>query len=149
MRHPVAVSQRIRALEDFLQVPLFRRLTRRVELTPQGTELAPMVTELLDGMQRACASLGRTPDKTRLTVSVVDSFASRWLVPWLGLFTQTHPELDRHLLTNAGFARTLPDEIDAAILWGRASDWPELVGCNVSYGFFQPDAEIEASGTSK
>ncbi len=124
-----AVSQRIRALEDFLQCPLFRRLTRRVELTPRGVELAPRIAELLDGLQLACSELGRTPGKTQLTVSVVSSFASRWLVPRLGRFTQAHPKLDVHLLTNSGFARTLPDEVDAAILWGWPGDWPGLAAC--------------------
>ena len=124
-----AVSQRIRALEEFVQCPLFRRLTRRVELTAQGAQLAPRIAELLDGLQLACADLGRTPAKTQLTLSVVSSFASRWLVPRIGEFTRAHPHLELHLLTNSGFARTLPDEVDAAILWGRSADWPEFAVC--------------------
>ena len=47
-----AVSRQIKALEDDLGVPLFRRLTRRLELTQAGRALFGTVTRLLAELAR-------------------------------------------------------------------------------------------------
>jgi len=45
---PAAVSQQIRSLEDYLQLRLFRRSGRKVELTSEGQQLLPGVRKGLD-----------------------------------------------------------------------------------------------------
>ena len=42
---PTAVSHQIKLLEEFLDLPLFHRLTRALELTPQGEAMLPKVRE--------------------------------------------------------------------------------------------------------
>src|SRR6266704_3884631 len=50
---PAAVSQQIKVLEEYLQVPLFRRTGRRVELTDEALELLPAVRDGLERLEGA------------------------------------------------------------------------------------------------
>ena len=50
---PAAVSQQIKALEAYIQVPLFRRSGRRVEITDEGLELLPAVRVGLEKLESA------------------------------------------------------------------------------------------------
>src|ERR1700692_4737064 len=50
---PAAVSQQIKALEGYIQVPLFRRTGRRVEITDEGLELLPAVRVGLEKLESA------------------------------------------------------------------------------------------------
>src|SRR5262245_58131304 len=53
-----AVSQHVRALEDALGVPLFRRLARSVELTAAGKKYLPSIStafEMIAEATEACA----------------------------------------------------------------------------------------------
>src|ERR1700730_14639711 len=50
---PAAVSQQIKALESYIQVPLFRRSGHRVEITEQGLELLPAARAGLDRLESA------------------------------------------------------------------------------------------------
>lgn len=45
---PAAVSQQIKTLENYIEVQLFRRAGRRIELTAEGLELLPAVRQGLD-----------------------------------------------------------------------------------------------------
>ena len=57
---PAAVSQHIRSLEEYLQVPLFTRRGRRVQLTAEGIELLPSVRR---GLGELAASLQQSKDR--------------------------------------------------------------------------------------
>src|SRR6187397_2696927 len=48
-----AVSMQIRALEEYLKAPLFRRRGRVVQLTGEGERLLPKVKTSLDALERA------------------------------------------------------------------------------------------------
>ena len=50
---PGAVSHQVKLLEDFLEMPLFRRLTRALELTPQAIAMLPLVQEGLESLAAA------------------------------------------------------------------------------------------------
>jgi LysR family glycine cleavage system transcriptional activator len=95
-----AVSHQIKALEAYLDVQLFRRLTRALELTPEGEAMLPKVSE---GLECLAAAVERVRDRTAagmLTVTAPPSFASRWLVPRLRGFTATHRDLELHIASS-------------------------------------------------
>jgi LysR family glycine cleavage system transcriptional activator len=78
-----AVSQQIRGLEEQLGFVLFERRGRRVVLNPSGQALLRSVQGALslldDGVQAAAAAAQGSA--TRLRVTVLPSFANRWLLP--------------------------------------------------------------------
>src|SRR5690242_14167449 len=90
-----AVSQQIRGLEEQLGFALFERRGRRVVLNPAGQALLRSVQGALslldDGVQAAAAAASGAA--TRLRVSVLPSFANRWLLPRIGRWREQHPTL--------------------------------------------------------
>lgn len=94
---PTAISHQIRILEDFLGIALFRRLTRALELTPEGKVLLPKVREGLISFSTGMESLRQRLTHEKLVVVVPPSFASRWLVPRLRRFGEAHPTIELHV----------------------------------------------------
>ncbi|SDT35344.1 LysR substrate-binding domain-containing protein [Bradyrhizobium canariense] len=96
-----AVSRQIRALEAELGVALFTRTKRGMVLTPQGQQLQATVAEALKLMSDAAVTLGRdaTNSSARLTVTVLPSFATRWLLPRLSDFQSRHPDIAVELIS--------------------------------------------------
>ena len=116
---PAAVSHQVKALEEYLGTPLFRRLTRAVVLTEAGQAGVP-------ALRQGFAKLGEAADLLRadetagaLTVSVAPSFGAKWLVPRLDRFAAAHPDIDIRIdasMAPADFAR---DGIDVAVRFGH------------------------------
>jgi len=94
---PGAVSHQVKLLEDTLGLPLFRRLTRALELTPDGNALLPKVQEGLRNLAEAVERVRSRVEARTLTVMAPPNFAARWLVPRLGSFTERNPDLDLHI----------------------------------------------------
>ncbi|WP_431857101.1 transcriptional regulator GcvA [Azospirillum sp.] len=92
-----AVSRQIRALEDHLGVQLFRRLTRRIEFSDEGSAFFAVVTRLLSELSREAENIRRRNDTARLVVSSGVSFASKWLTPRLHRLMARYPDYDVHL----------------------------------------------------
>jgi LysR family glycine cleavage system transcriptional activator len=90
-----AVSRQIRALEAELGVALFTRTRQGMVLTPQGQRLQASVAEALKLMSDATVTLGREARSSaaRLVVTVLPSFATRWLLPRLPDFHSRHPDI--------------------------------------------------------
>lgn len=118
-----AVSHQVKALEEELGLPLFRRLNRALMLTDAGQALFPAITEALGIMSTAVAHLKKQDETGVLTVTTLDSVAAIWLVPRLGRFRRAHPDIDVRIATSddsIDFARV---NVDLAIRYG-AGHWP-------------------------
>lgn len=94
---PTAVSHQIKLLEEFLDLPLFRRLTRALELTAEGAAMLPQVQEGFASLAAAVDTTRRKETGGIVTVCAPPSFAARWLVPRLVHFTRSHPDIDLRL----------------------------------------------------
>lgn len=92
-----AVSHQVKLLEDHLGVPLFRRLTRALELTAQAQAMLPKVRDGLAALSAAVDAVREQREACALSVIAPPNFAARWLVPRLARFTVAHPDLELHI----------------------------------------------------
>jgi len=120
-----AVSYQIKLIEERLGVALFLRGPRGVTLTDAGRRLAPAVTSAFAGLRAAFEDLSDAVDGI-LTISVVSTFASNWLVPRLGAFQRAFPGISVRLDVAAEIIDFARSEVDAGIRSGDGR-WPGLV----------------------
>jgi len=116
---PTAISQQIKTLEQYLGLSLFKRLTREVELTVEGRQLLPFIDQAFVSMEDGIGRLALDPEPNKLSMTVLPSFAGRWLVPRLGSFQQALPELTISLSPSLGLISFDNSDLDLAIRFGR------------------------------
>ncbi len=121
-----AISHQIKALEEHLDVKLFRRQGRGLRLTEAGQAYFPAVEESFNRLADASLKLSRRKTAGPLTVSCMPSFAARWLVPHLGDFRARHPDIDVRIGSDEKVADFTRDEVDVAIRHGLGK-WPGVV----------------------
>ncbi len=90
-----AISQQIKLLEEQVGVPLFDRRGRGLVLNAAGAALQrateTALDTLADGLRLALASSDGQSQALRLTV--LPSFAQRWLLPRMGSWRDTRPDI--------------------------------------------------------
>ncbi|MFC4275798.1 LysR substrate-binding domain-containing protein [Achromobacter aloeverae] len=122
-----AVSQQLRVLETQLGHSVFDRHGRRLRLNAAGAALLPYVKEALaqldEGMQAAAAVAGST--RQRLRLSVLPSFAQRWLLPRMGRWREQHPEIALEIESSQQLVDVRREGFHAALRQGRGP-WPGL-----------------------
>jgi LysR family glycine cleavage system transcriptional activator len=91
---PAAVSHQIKGLEAYLDLQLFRRRKRGLELTRSGEAFLPKLREGFERLGEAVDELRSRNEPGTLAVSVATSFATRWLAPRLHRFVAAYPDLD-------------------------------------------------------
>ncbi|WP_082716249.1 MULTISPECIES: LysR substrate-binding domain-containing protein [Burkholderia] len=126
-----AVSQHVRALEAQLGRPLFTRERNGATPTQAAHALALQVRQGLSVLARAFEAT-RAPRfsraaSTTLHVSVLPSFATRWLAPRLPRFRAAHPAIDVTLHPDVALAPlNKRSRIDVALRYGPGT-WPGVV----------------------
>jgi LysR family transcriptional regulator, glycine cleavage system transcriptional activator len=113
-----AVSHRIRGLEEELGLSLFNRLTRRLELTPQGRALAHRVDHAISEIDRSVLALGTTDTDPPLKVTMLPSVASHWLIPRLARIRDRHPKVEVQVIADPRLLDIRAEGIDLAIRFG-------------------------------
>lgn len=115
---PQAVGQQIKLLEDTLQVTLFERKGRSIELTEQAILLSHYVKagfdEFAEGVRRVTKSVYRD----RINLNASPYFATHYLLPRLSLFREIMPAVDLRLTTMVDLPDFGRDDIDMTVQWG-------------------------------
>ena len=115
-----AVSHQVRALENELGTPLFRRTPQRVDLTAEGQAWAAELLVVFARLREVSNRLRQTRAVTRplVSVSIIPSFGSRWLVPRLGRFLDQHSEVDVRISATERLVDFALEPVDIGIRYG-------------------------------
>jgi LysR family glycine cleavage system transcriptional activator len=120
-----AISQQVRQLEEFLGFKLFHRLPRQIYLTEEGAQLAHATTAGFSRISDEIKRLMRVEETGVVTVSVLQSFAVKWLVPRLGHFREAYPDIDVRIHADDRLVDLHTESIDLAVRFGSGK-YPNL-----------------------
>jgi LysR family glycine cleavage system transcriptional activator len=118
---PAAVSQQIKTLEAYIQVPLFRRSGRRVEITDEGLELLPAVRSGLEQLESALQQMKHHRRAGPLQISLLSSFLQIWLLPRLRSFRRKYPDIELRFHTSRDLVDFSRTNNHIAIRFGRGN----------------------------
>ncbi|MGB0506356.1 MAG: transcriptional regulator GcvA [Pikeienuella sp.] len=120
---PAALSYQIKSLEQDLDVTLFHRLNRAVELTEAGKALAPGLSRAFDEMREAVHVMRRATEGA-LTLTAGPAFTAKWLAPRIYRFVEKHPDIEVRMIAALRKMDFRHDGVDAAIRFTRAEEEP-------------------------
>jgi LysR family glycine cleavage system transcriptional activator len=124
---PAALGKRIKLLETRLGTSLFRRTTRRLEITEAGLALVPAAQRALDGLS-GCVRAARGdagPPPLTLSLGTRHELGLSWLVPALDRLAERLPHVTLELYFGAGpdlEQRVASGALDAAVSSRRIHD---------------------------
>ena len=113
-----ALSHQMRGLETRLDRRLLLRGPRGVTLTADGQRLFDAVAPHFDAIENAVATQRSRGDKS-LTVSLMASVASSWLLPRLPRFVAAYPDIELNLQSSTQLVDFARDDVDCALRFGR------------------------------
>lgn len=123
-----AICRQIGALEEFLNVTLFRRGRRGVTLTAAGLAYSRKVAKRLEEVERDTLELMARGDQGgTLEIRVVPTFGTKWLLPRLPDFKKRHPDITVNLSVHTRPFVFDDTALDAAVHSG-ATMWPGTEG---------------------
>lgn len=120
-----AVSHQVKALEDFVAMPLFIRRNNRLILREEGQAYFERLSVALDGIEMATDTLARSTGRSQLTLNLFPSLADVWLIPQLGDFHQKHSDIAVRLSTSELAGDGLNREADFALVYLPKEEVPE------------------------
>lgn len=104
---PAAVSKHIQMLENELGIQLFRRSTRRIELTPAGLVYFEHAKLILEAYQQAEAAISHSKEEPSGILKLVcgPQIGNLYVIPHLKEFLSRYPKLRLHI----ELTQTMPD----------------------------------------
>lgn len=116
-----AVSHQVRSLEQWLGTPLFDRMGRQTLPTAKGQVLAGSLGEAFAIMAEACKRAKSSNHAGTLTIAVLPSIATIWLIPRLESFFRAHPDIPVKIIYLIHGHEPEPHGADIAITWGTGT----------------------------
>lgn len=119
-----AVSQHIRQLEDQFG-PLFDRVGKQIQPNDRCKLLVPHLSKAFSQIDEGVAAL-MSEYEQQITLSVLPSFASGWLVPRLANFAAEQPEVEVRIAMSDTLTDFSDSSLDAGIRLGHGN-YPDLI----------------------
>lgn len=115
---PGAISLLIRDLEARLDVQLFVRRPRNIQLTTEGERYYGSLKTAFLMMKEATAEITARSRISVLTLSCTPTFAAQWLMPRLPAFQEANPRLDVRISVTNRLIDFFKENVDIAIRHG-------------------------------
>ncbi|WP_158238534.1 transcriptional regulator GcvA [Pollutimonas subterranea] len=123
---PAAVSKQIQVLEASLDVKLFTRSKRNLQLTPAGEKYYAHISTALNSIRHATREISNVSGMAPLKIRAYTTFSMYWLIPRLSSFHGLYPEINIELTTSIKWIDFEAEDVDAAIRLGDGN-WPGFV----------------------
>jgi LysR family glycine cleavage system transcriptional activator len=122
---PPAISQQINALEQWLELELFERKTRKLSLTAEGKYYYTVAEKILQTHKQGYRELQQRFKHKSLTISTPLFLAQEVLIPNYLSFNSYAPDIELRIETRTSLVDFDNEDVDAAIRFGDGN-WPDL-----------------------
>jgi len=120
-----AISHQIKSLEENIGVKLFKRFNRALQLTTEGQVYLLSIMESLEKLEKATRQLSNRNSKGMLNISLLPSFATKWMAKRIWMFQDKFPDIEVSISAFEWLADFKKEDIDIAIRYGRGN-WPDF-----------------------
>lgn len=121
---PGAVSQQVRALEEWVGAPLFERRTQGVRLTALGAEVRPGFEAAFDALGDALHGLRAAAPGGPVSIAALPSVAQLWLAPRLADVRARMPAQTISITALETPPNMQREVFDLALFFGRPGEMP-------------------------
>ena len=121
-----AISHQIKNLEEITGVKLFERFNRSLKITFDGRLYLITVRNALESIEKATRQLRNKDASGTLNISILPSFATKWLSKRIWRFQQQHKELDVRISAFEWLTDFKKDDCDIAIRYSADPKYPGL-----------------------
>ena len=120
-----AISHQIKSLEDKTGVKLFKRYNRSLKLTMDGQVYLLSIMESLEQLEKSSRQLSNRNSKGMLKISLLPSFATKWMAKRIWKFQDKFPEIEVSISAFEWLVDFKNEDIDIAIRYGRGN-WQDV-----------------------
>lgn len=119
-----AVSKQVAQLESILEHPLFRRVRKRLQVTPEGSLYLTEVRKILAQVEMSTRYMQSYGGQSEvLHVTTLPTFGARWLIPRLNGFRFRHPNVYLDISNRVEPFDLEAERVDVAFFFGHGA-WP-------------------------
>lgn len=119
-----AVSRALSRLEKKLNTALFRRTTRRLELTQEGEKYLVRVRSILEELEAAenMLIMNKKVPSGKLRIDAATPFMLHVIAPLIDKYSSAYPQIDIELISNENLVDLLEQRTDVAVRIGELKD---------------------------